>query len=495
MAGMTATGLVTDRYQQIFDRIKDQLFTELSPNLDLSENSDMGIFLATVARSLADVHEVISEVYDAQIIDKAEGYALDELTALNAIYRYVDQPTTGYAEFTGDVGASVPSTTRLRTTSGFIFYPSDSFVIRPSRCIETQVRVNNIKADEDYVIIIDNISYTYRPDSVVTTEKIITELAKAINGGIVAKAQVLHDDDKDKTPYLRIYKDEGDKVERTKYMIITATSYMTFGKTTCYYPVVSEDKGAIIGLAGTLIEIDTQVTGLDSVYNRYDLTTGRDKETDTELRERYLSSLIVTGVSTLDAIVSNVERVSGVSDVIGTENDTEVPVDGIPAKSFKITVVGGDVNEIAQAIWESKPAGIRAFGTTSGEAIDSRGGTHTLFFARPIPRYAFVKLSYTIYDEEALSVEKKDLQDVIKLAINEYGRTLKVGGDIIPNRIYGYVYKAVQGIVVNEIKVATSPNQQTKPDEGEYTTERISIAADQYTVWESNQYDLTEEPQ
>ncbi len=41
--------------------------------------------------------------------------------------------------------------------------------------------------------------------------------------------------------------------------------------------------------------------------NRYDLTTGRNEETDTELRQRYLESLAVTGVGTLDAIVAAVK--------------------------------------------------------------------------------------------------------------------------------------------------------------------------------------------
>ncbi|WP_254558378.1 baseplate J/gp47 family protein, partial [Salmonella enterica] len=79
----------------------------------------------------------------------------------------------------------------------------------------------------------------------------------------------------------------------------------------------AEEVGAIPALARTLIEIETTVDGLDSVYNRYDLTTGRNEETDTELRQRYLESLSVTGVGTLDAIVAAVKRVQGVSDASG----------------------------------------------------------------------------------------------------------------------------------------------------------------------------------
>ncbi len=82
-------------------------------------------------------------------------------------------------------------------------------------------------------------------------------------------------------------------------MVVTATTFLTFTKITTIHDVVAEEVGAIPALAGTLIEIETTVDGLDSVYNRYDLTTGRNEETDTELRQRYLESLAVTGVGTL----------------------------------------------------------------------------------------------------------------------------------------------------------------------------------------------------
>ena len=78
MAGLTTTGLQTLRYQEIFDNIKSRLLRDISPNLDVSEDSQLGLFLASIARSLADTHEILSEVYDGGTIDKAEGFNLDE---------------------------------------------------------------------------------------------------------------------------------------------------------------------------------------------------------------------------------------------------------------------------------------------------------------------------------------------------------------------------------------------------------------------------------
>lgn len=489
MAGLTLTGLQTKRYQEILDDIKASLYRDISPNLDVSEDSELGLFLASICRGLADVHEILSEVYDGGTIDKAEGFSLDDVTALNAVYRYVAQATRGQAEFTGASGSPVPSTTRLRSTAGNIFYPVSTFTLTPSYCVEANLEVNSLRTDSNYVIIIDNVEYSYQPTSSDTVTTLLQHLADSINGGLVAKAEVVNDGS-----VLKIYKDTGDIVARTNPMVVTATTFLTFTKITTINDVVAEQTGALPTLAGTLIEIETTVDGLDGVFNRYDLVTGRDEESDTELRQRYLESLAVTGVGTLDAIVAAVKRVQGVSDASGVENDTETTSsDELPPKSFKIVVVGGQNDNVAQAIWDTKPAGIRAYGSIFGTAYDLGDLPHNVYFSRPMPKYVFVKVKYSMYDEESLNIPEQDIHDRIVQGINAYGRTLKVGNDVIPNRIYGYVYDVIQGIEINEIKVALANNQSVPPADDQYTTARITVDGDQYTVWESSQYTITKE--
>ena len=193
MAGLTTTGLQTLRYQEIFDNIKSRLLRDISPNLDVSEDSQLGLFLASIARSLADTHEILSEIYDGGTIDKAEGFNLDDITALNAVYRYVAQATRGQVEFTGTTGATISSTTRLRSTAGNIFYPVNNITLTPSYCVEAVLEVNSLRTDADYVIIIDNVIFSYKPTSSDTITTLLTKLAEAINGGIVAKAEVIND--------------------------------------------------------------------------------------------------------------------------------------------------------------------------------------------------------------------------------------------------------------------------------------------------------------
>nr|DAN14529.1 MAG TPA: Baseplate wedge protein [Caudoviricetes sp.] len=487
MAGLTRQGLVTLRYQQVFDSIRDSVLRNISPNLDVSEDSELGLFLASIARGIADNYDILSEVYDAGTIDKAEGFNLDDLVALNAIYRYVAQPTRGQAEFTGVSGTTVPSTTRLRSTSGDIFYPDGTFTLSPSYCVEANLEVNALVPDKEYVIIIDNVISKYTVKSSDKIADVLKALAGLINGGINAKAEVTNNDTN-----LRIYKDEGDIIARTNPMVVTATSYLSFTRVTAIRDVYAAQAGYLLTLAGTLIEVETTVEGLDSVYNRYDLRTGREEETDTELRQRYLESLIVAGVGTLDSIVAAVKRVDGVSEATGIENDTEeMNAANIPAKSFKIVVVGGQNDKVAQAIWDTKPAGIRSFGAIFGTAYDIGGLAHNVYFSRPTPKYVFVKVTYSIYDEEVLSTPEENVNAAIIKGINDYGKTLRVGFDIIPNRIYGHIYENISGIIIDEIKVAVSDSQTKKPEDTQYSSEKVVIGEDEYTVWESSQYTIS----
>lgn len=488
---MTSTGLATLRYADILNNVKQNLYANLSPKIDLSEDSAIGLILSTVCLEIAGVYEVASEVYDSGVITKAEGTSLDELTLLNGIYRYLAKSTTGFVEVSGDVGRLLASDSRLRSTAGDIFNPRQDYTITPIQCISATMFVNSVKPGEEYVLIIDNVIFRYTATNMDNEYTILTALADLVNGGLEMIASVDVESDPNR-PTLTVQRDPGSIEKRTQVALVTATSYITFTKATALILADAETPGAIIADAGVINDMETVVAGIDSVYNRWDMTTGRDEETDTELRQRYLDNLVVTGIATLDSISQAVKRVPGVQTAFIEENDTEsTSASGIPAKSFKVTVVGGDVNSVAQAIWDTKPVGIRSFGSTKGVATDTSGQPHDVYFFRPTEKFAWVKLSYSIDNEETLNYSPSDVEAEIRRAINNYGATLEVGEDIIPNRIIRYVYEHVQGIIIEDVTAAISGNQSQPPADSEFKTTRIPISNTEYTVWETNQYTIT----
>lgn len=485
---LTSDGLITKKHQDIVTDMKEVMYRDVSRYLDLSEKSSLGIVTSIFARNLADLWEAMSEVFDAFRIDKAEGKNLDDLVALNGLYRFPPKRTKGTEEFTGSVGTIVPITTRLRSTSGDAFNPISQFNISTLNCLETNLTVNTIKYNEKYVVIIDNVEYSYTPVGSDSELVILQQLADGINGGTIAKASVDTTEE-----VLKIYKEPTDVIARNKPMTLTASSYLTTGLTTTPAEIQSEQYGAVIAFSGSIISIDTPVRGLESVYNRYDLEVGSDTETDEELRQRFLASFNVTGTGTLDAIISRVRDTKNVTTCIGRENPTETtdPSTGMPAKSFQIVVTGGANDDIAQAIWDTKPAGIRAHGSYQGTAKDIDGNSHVIYFTRPIPKYVYVKVSWSKDSEIPLDRPENQVPDAIKGSIMEYGQTLVTGSNVIPNKIQGYIYSDITGIVINELTVAVNTSQ-VPPAPSAYGTAPIMIDSTEYTVWDSSQITTTE---
>lgn len=88
-------------------------------------------------------------------------------------------------------------------------------------------------------------------------------------------------------------------------------------------------------------------------------------------------------------------ELSGVRDALVEVNETMNTVDGIPPKALAPTVFGGDNNEIAQAIFETKAGGIQSFGDIQVQVLDKRGNPHTIGFSRPTEIPIYVDISLT----------------------------------------------------------------------------------------------------
>ena len=132
---------------------------------------------------------------------------------------------------------------------------------------------------------------------------------------------------------------------------------------------------------GEINLINTPITGINSVTNLRLVANGQDYETDSILRQRYIET--VGGLSTVESIRAMVAGVEGVVSVLVLENPTmDTDSRGIPPKAFEVYVYGGDGMEIAQAILDSKAAGIQAYGQTIMEPVDVNGYIHEIGFTR-----------------------------------------------------------------------------------------------------------------
>lgn len=149
--------------------------------------------------------------------------------------------------------------------------------------------------------------------------------------------------------------------------------------------------------AGTLTAIDTPVYGLQTVTNVLDADTGRDEETDGQLRIRRAASTATPSQSVVDGIFASVGDVADVEQVVVYDNDQEItdPVTGQPKNSIYVVVLGGLDADIGQAIFVKKPGGIPTVGSTLVSVTDSQGIAKGIKFSRPVavPIYYVVNVT------------------------------------------------------------------------------------------------------
>jgi uncharacterized phage protein gp47/JayE len=149
--------------------------------------------------------------------------------------------------------------------------------------------------------------------------------------------------------------------------------------------------GPIPANAGTLTVITSAVGGWNSITNPTSGTAGTLVETDAALRLRRTSLLVAAGGCTIDSIrasLLNPTLVPGIITASVLENNTDATDSlGNPPHSFQALIWDGATlaasnTAIAQAIWNSKPSGIRAFGATSALAVDATGKQQSVAFTR-----------------------------------------------------------------------------------------------------------------
>lgn len=212
-------------------------------------------------------------------------------------------------------------------------------------------------------------------------------------------------------------------------------------------PIRAVVAGAFAALAGTITVISNPLTGVTSVTNASDIEVGRDIESDAELRIRQQEFLQAPGTSSVEGIRAEISLIDNVRQVLVVENDTNGIVEGRPPKSFEAYVDGGDDQEIADAIWASKPAGIQAFGTESNTVVDSQGISHLVQFSRPIEVDIFVTVSITANTdllEDELYPANGD--DMVRDSVLEYGNSLTIGRDVFINKMFTGI-NAVPGVI------------------------------------------------
>ncbi len=195
----------------------------------------------------------------------------------------------------------------------------------------------------------------------------------------------------------------------------------------------AETAGATSVVIGQLDEIAEPVDGWLSVTNPVQGITGGETETDAQLRVRRIDELEGGGSTNVDAIRADLlQDVTGVVDAVVFENDTDVIVDGLLPHSVRCVLRGGDPQDIAQSIFETKAGGINTNGAIANTVVDSQGIDHTI--RHDVATEQVYYLIVTVNVDPQLFDTGAGV-DAMKTAIATYVNALNIGGDVLVDQV------------------------------------------------------------
>lgn len=184
------------------------------------------------------------------------------------------------------------------------------------------------------------------------------------------------------------------------------------------------------------------------------ITKGDEAESDYELRQRFSSAKEGLGLCNEVSIRAAVMRIPTVKSAGIIVNETDqTDSKGLPPRSFECYVYGGEnyEDEIANAIYEKKPLGIKTHGTITKSVTDIGGHTHTIKFSHTTTKTVYVQIVLTTSSE----FEGTNGYSEIKDNVENYIDSLGVGKSVYLSSLYGQIHQVTGITEVKELKLST----------------------------------------
>lgn len=467
---VTSTGLNRKTLQELRVEFENKFKQVFGVAFETAVDSPNGLLISQLALSYNDLWELAQEIYSSLDPNQAVGAALDARASFNGVTRKPATPCTVDAVlYTSGDSATIPAGSLAKRQRGNLNFSLDETVtISRASCDELLIIDDGSSKNTEYVF-----HFTFG-------DVTLNNSTSASNIAVLATA---------------IHNAGGYSEITTRGIVVRSMDDSPVGITGSMpsdFIILAGKKGSFTAVneglqtceIGELDTIAVGVSGWNSVYNYVAGEPGEDLESDESLRVRRAAAARVRKSRATDpAIEAALLDVRGVSSALVKSNrGFATDSDGIPGKSFNSLVIGGNDNEIAQCIYENQPAGIQSYGNTSVNITDSHGIEQQISFSRPTPMYLWVKVTYSLYDEEAFPG-----QDVVKNALVEWAeKEYTLGKDIISTRINQGLYD-VPGIGVATCAVAVTDSPDTAPSSASYETDkRIPVSFFSYAALEDD---------
>lgn len=494
--GLSASGFLIETLADYKEEIQTAMRAQFGPQINLREDEFLGQLIGVLSEPLAKLDQKMEAVYWSQYPDTAYGVSLDNVVAITGIRRLDATKSEGTITAIGTEATLIPEGSVVSVADE----PESRFVTTEDGTIGpgiNEVQTITFSAAPDA----GEITFVFDGDETATLSwnntagDVETELENlstigagnvSVTGSFATQFEVtfLNDLGGQDVPILEV----GDvqTLENTSVPIDVTIAVTTPGELpNVDIPVEGETAGAFAAPAGSLTVIETVVAGWDSVTNAEDIFVGKNIETDAELRIRREKTLSAPATATLESIRSAVLEIDEVKDASVHHNPSGVTDShGLPPWTTHVVVLGGEDEDIANALWEHVATGKPLMGDVEYNIVDSQGFLQTMRFDRPTEVDIWIEI-----DIETNNLFPLDGNDQIKAGLIAFADdNFLIGDDVV---VFGSESIAsvlsnggISGIIDYEIRIGTamSPtlddNVMIERNEiADFDTSRITIGS------------------
>ena len=484
--GVTINGFVRPRLVDIKTQIEKTISDIFGKQINTLPQALIEQWIGAFAEREDLVWQAMEDVYNSQYPDLASGVSLDNAAALTGAVRLQALASKQLSEYLfGDVGMLIPAGTQIAVNGSLTsLFQTDNDVTLVAGLNEIQeILFDSIPTSGSFKLnFMGGITAAIPFSANAAAIQAAIRAASPFAAGVVVTGAA---------PSFTVEFDGDSGLQDQDLLVVSDNTLANIGgavsasiqQNQAGIPqgtvnMTALATGPTVAPAGTLIVIMTPVAGLSRVVNKHDASAGRNLESDNAFKARRLEELQAAGKATINAIISGLTQLAGVTDVIVFENITMVTdANGLPAKSIEAIVTGGDDQAIADALFGLKAGGIRAFGTITKTVVDSRGQSHSISFSRPteVPIYVIAH----VYKNTSFPATGVAL---CQEAIVEKGNALGAGKEVI---VIPYLISALVGIAgIEDVELlvgkvnppTTSDNVAIDPEEiSRFDTTRVSV--------------------
>jgi uncharacterized phage protein gp47/JayE len=388
--GLDSTGFTPKSQEEIQEDITERLKLALGSDIDTSPSSRIGQFIDIVSNEIYSTWLGLQDIYNSAYPQTASGTSLDNVVAITNTARKVASASEAFVFLAGDATTVVPAASVLQKTGTTKNFATTSEKTIPDT--SNLIVVSSVADAGDITLEWDSVAIApIAFDDTPTTMKALIEAHADIsdvtvsgNFNSLGSIHILFNADSLTSREVTI---DDNSLTRSGSATV-ANGYFSIDEEV---EVLATATGATTTPATTLTTIVSTVVGWSAVTNFTNGTSGADIESDAELRARRNLELQDSGTATNSGIKEHVQTVPGVSTVTIIENDTSViDVEGREPHSYEIYIDGGLDDEVAQAIYDTKPAGINVVTTVAvpsqrtGAIVDVNNVSTTLTFSEPV---------------------------------------------------------------------------------------------------------------